>query len=1073
MHRGCLLILLMTLMSIGLGAFEPQFASQPAISPDGNMVCFVYQNDLWLVPFKGGAARRLTSTSASESRPLWSPDGKQIAYLSSREGQSFIYTISSNGGSAQTVIRESYSISDWFADGTALLGSRWNYQYGSSFYRIPLDGTRPQLITEVGDGLASLSPSNDKIIFNRRGNAYREAYTGSVNGDLWEIDIKSKKYTRLTNTNYTERYPRYSQNSGSIFFAASDGLRFQLFRVDDYNFDKPVKLTDFDTWSVRNINNARKNDKVVFECFNEIWKYDPTTIFSSKVSKLEITIPEDNWEDPLRLASMLNEFGTYGISGDELITLYQYKYDLFAIPRKGGEVKQLSSDHAGVEQIGFLNDNRTAIAIRMQKGTNSLFKVAIDSTFSSTPVEWFGKEKYHVSEIKKQTNGSWVINFTDEKMAGRIAVADTTFSNIRQIDLGNIYAYNFTLSPEGDYALYSSIRDYDSIREIYLYDFINEENTKIMNVNNSVGGFTWTPDLKSALVTLGGGLHRLDFLPRDEFELETDNWKEILEKKPDQPEKEPPDSKPEDEKQPETPDEPKEEEKVDPNPDELENPEEIMLKAPGKPVKPIFEIQLRDIEKRMYPIILAGGTWIKPVKMITDTTFYFTQESYFDEGVSYLKKANIHGKNIKEDFNFGKNCWNFQLVGDNMYYLSNNALKSYHLTSSRKGDYSNQFDYQFDLNTLNKRVFEQVWAAFGLNFYDPNMHGLSWQKVYDLYRPYVDKAVSIQDLAKIIDEMIGDVNASHTGFYPRRENNRRYKPTASLGLDFDFSSVLEEGLIISQVYPRHRLYDFYKVRPGALLTHIDGMLITSKTPIDSLLADKIDKRIRLKIMQDGEMIDATITGISLWEQRELWYQKRTEDTRKLVGVLSSGRLGYVHIPSMGYDDYDKFLEDLFLFNADKDALVIDVRGNTGGWIHDLLISFLSKKPYAYSTSRRYGAEKRIEPRRMWSKPSIVLVDENSFSDGEIFPTIYQELKLGKVVGFPSSGSVIGTSEYDLIDGSSMRMPGSGWFKLDGTNMEGASAMPDIVVDHSPEDIIANRDLQLNRAVEELMKELKP
>ena len=175
---------------------------------------------------------------------------------------------------------------------------------------------------------------------------------------------------------------------------------------------------------------------------------------------------------------------------------------------------------------------------------------------------------------------------------------------------------------------------------------------------------------------------------------------------------------------------------------------------------------------------------------------------------------------------------------------------------------------------------------------------------------------------------------------------------------------------------------------------------------------------------------------------------------------------------MGQYDYERFTREIYRDNMDKKALIIDVRGKVGGRIHDQLLTLLMKKQYATSTSRRLRYQHNPEPFRVWDRPSIVLVDERSFSDGEIFPIIYKELKLGKVVGIPSSGAVIGTWEYELIDGSSMRLPGSGWYKMDGTNMEGTGAMPDIIVENSPNDIIAERDPQLVRAIEEIIDELK-
>jgi len=290
-------------------------------------------------------------------------------------------------------------------------------------------------------------------------------------------------------------------------------------------------------------------------------------------------------------------------------------------------------------------------------------------------------------------------------------------------------------------------------------------------------------------------------------------------------------------------------------------------------------------------------------------------------------------------------------------------------------------------------------------------------------------------------------------------------------LEFDWQNQPELGLTVRLVYPNSPLFAYHGLKEGDLLTAIDGVSIGSKTPVDKLLLGKEGRRITLDYLSDGEAKQAVLTGLSWSEIRELRYDYETGLSRKKVDELTGGRVGYIHIPSMGTEDYSNFLRDLFRDNVDKDALIIDVRGNTGGHIHDQIINLLNRQPYAWSTSRRYSGIQNLEPRKVWTRPSIVLADEGSFSDGEIFPTVYQELGLGKVVGQPSSGSVIGTWQYRLLDGSSMRMPGSGWYRLDGTNMEGTGVQPDILVEISPEEQIAGHDTQLLRAIEEILKEL--
>ena len=264
MRRAAILLILCLFNLYGLFAAQVYFPKDPTISPDGNDVCFVFDNDLWIVPFAGGDARRLTSTPAQEWGPQWSPDGRHIAFNSNREGSNMVYLIPVRGGDSRVISKDAYNVVEWYPDSTALLVTRSNMRYGSSsFYRLPLDGSPATLIAEIGDSFATLSPDGKSIIFNRYGDAHRKAYTGSLAGDLWKIDLATKEYTRLTNTQYTERYPRFAHSSGALFYCLSDGNHFQLMRTQNMDFTTAVQLSSFTEWSARDISVARTNQRVV------------------------------------------------------------------------------------------------------------------------------------------------------------------------------------------------------------------------------------------------------------------------------------------------------------------------------------------------------------------------------------------------------------------------------------------------------------------------------------------------------------------------------------------------------------------------------------------------------------------------------------------------------------------------------------------------------------------------------------------------------------------------------------------------------------------------------------------
>jgi len=328
-----LLLLLLLFAAAALSANQPMFAKDPSISPDGDNVCFEYDGDLWIVPFRGGDARRLTSTEASEWGPQWSPDGKLIAFNSNREGLVLPYTIPAEGGSATPIIRESYTVVEWYSDSTALLAARYNPRFGSSFYRLPMDGCRPVLLAEIGDRFATLSPDNKSIVFNRYGDAHRESYRGSLAGELWKIDLATKAYTRLTDTDHTERYPRYATSSGALFYCESDGQRFQLMRLAGSDPSQAQKLSDLQQWSARDISVARANERVVFEHFDEIWKYDPDRLFGARIQRLDIRIPEDQWADTRRVEKPRDDIYQFCVSDNEKLLGRRKATYLYSSPR--------------------------------------------------------------------------------------------------------------------------------------------------------------------------------------------------------------------------------------------------------------------------------------------------------------------------------------------------------------------------------------------------------------------------------------------------------------------------------------------------------------------------------------------------------------------------------------------------------------------------------------------------------------------------------------------------------------------------------------------------------------------
>jgi len=405
------------------------------------------------------------------------------------------------------------------------------------------------------------------------------------------------------------------------------------------------------------------------------------------------------------------------------------------------------------------------------------------------------------------------------------------------------------------------------------------------------------------------------------------------------------------------------------------------------------------------------------------------------------------------------------------YFVNRNLL--YKITPNGKETLlNNKFKYSYNEIELNKSIFQQVWGEYGIWFYDMKMHGQDWNKLYDKYIKYMDYSYDPDIMGRIISELIGDVNASHSEFSPRRKSYGKSYYSAFIGCTFDYSANLEEGIKIREVYHKSQLNKPYNIHNGDILLEVDGKKIDKKTSLNDLFLDKIGEVITLKIKSGDDIREIQIKGLSWWGMYQLAYDTWVDKRYEMTEEFSKGKIGYAHIPQMNQDALADFVQDVFAKNWEKKALVIDIRYNGGGNIHDELTELLTKKAYSYNSHRLYSGKKTKFPYNVWDKPIILMINEYSASDAEVFPMIFKELKLGKTLGMPTSGYVIGTWGHKLMDGSRMRLPAFGWYTLKGKDLENNGVEPDVLVKMSPENYIEDNDVQLQKAVKELLKKIK-
>lgn len=365
------------------------------------------------------------------------------------------------------------------------------------------------------------------------------------------------------------------------------------------------------------------------------------------------------------------------------------------------------------------------------------------------------------------------------------------------------------------------------------------------------------------------------------------------------------------------------------------------------------------------------------------------------------------------------------------------------------------------------QVFEEAWLAIKDGFYDPHLHGVDWDAVKKKYAPLVAEVEIKDDLLELVEQMLGELKASHMGISGGDDGGPEVR-TAYLGVELAPPGGEEAGMRVIDVVPGGPA-DKVWVRRGDRIFSIDGRALDPRTNIYELLANKVGKDVKLEVGASGDRRAArtiSIRPVGRGRMRELEHAAWVAAREVRVAERGRGKVGYIHLSAMDQANLQRFVAALNGPLKDRVALVIDVRNNGGGNIHQQLLDILSRRPYVFYDPR--SGDRSLQETPVWAKPSCVLVNERSYSDAEIFAYGYRTLGLGKVIGAPTSGGVIGTGSRTLVDGSVLRMPYVGWYGLDGRNLERSGIEPDIVVEESAEDRANGRDPQLDRAIDEML-----
>jgi len=1051
-------------------------------------IVFSYLGDIWTANENGQNVQRLTVNRARDVYARFSPDGKWIAFSSERNGNLDVFIIPAEGGAAKqlTVHSADDTVLGWKPDSRAVLfSSNRGEDFAAQLYLVSVDGGMP---TKAGTDMgvqAAYSPDGRRLAYNPKSQAYwRKFYRGSAQSDIMIMDVAAKKFTQVTDFDGHDSWPMWGQDGGIYFVSDREGNGLtNIWRVSD-DGGKAAQITSFKSGDVRWPAVSGDGRVIVFEHDFGIWKLD---LSSKKATPITLNIAAETQENLNEIQTFNSQIDDYDLAPSSRRVAFSIHGEIFTAPVDEGDLKQITEGPARDRSVDYAPDGKSLAFISDRSGREEIYIAAIDGAGEARQVTDIDTLKlgYNWSPDSKE------IAFSTSD--GKLRKLDATTKQVTQLDssgYGNISTPVW--SPDGKWIAYSK-SDVTRTSDIYVIaaSGAEKEAHKLTFDSNNDQNPQFAPDGRKLFfqrIEASGGntpnsvqiysvtLERLD---RDPDDAEERAEMETPAGEPGAEGATPP--------------------RRGPAAERRQPPREIKMDWAG------LKRRTRQITRMPFPIFSYT------VAPDSRTIVFVTTEPAGTANVPVIYSIQDDGRRLARitsgqppseeggggggggGFGGGISGLDISRDGRTLFFIERDGIYSVPLPASPapgsaaaaaaaaapRGEASRR-RINFNVRVRVDRpaewaeMFDDAWRTMKYRFYDPQMHGINWDAARAKYRPLVEFVGDRQELLNIINEMIGELNASHTGSAPPPGGRAGGVSTGHLGLELEADSAAGRYRVTHVYEDGPADKDWVRVSAGDYLIAINGKPVRAGDNYWQLLNNRLNRKSEVtfnnKPGEEGAW-KTRIETITPNAYSQLRYERWVKDRRKKVDELSGGRIGYLHIQAMNQPSLRKFEKEIREFR-NKEALVIDQRWNGGGNIEQELLAILVQRQYQIWQPR--GTEPSGRPFAGFFGPKIVLQNWRSASNAEMFPAGFRALGLGKVVGTPTAGAVIGTGSYSLIDGSTVRTPGVGVFLADTkrTNMENYGVQPDMLVDNLPADTLAGRDRQLEVAVEELMKQLQ-
>ena len=1071
MRRSILFILFFSIIKIAIAQDEARLLRFPAVH--GNQIVFSYAGDLYTVYSGGGTARKITSDIGYEMFAKFSPDGKYIAFTGQYDGNTEVYLIPAEGGIPKrltytaTLNRDDVSdrmgpnniVMCWQGNDTIIYRSRrieFNDFKGQLFKVSVSGGPSTQLPLPRG-GFCSYSPDLKKLAYNRVFREFRtwKHYRGGQADDIWIYDFASKKTENITNNPAQDIFPMWSGDK--IYFISDRDYRLNLF---SYNLDtkETKKLTDFKDYDVKFPSIG--DSAIVFENGGYIYKFDLAT---EKAEKIQIYLNEDFSPGRGKLIDVSKNITNYEISPDGNRALFGARGEVFTVPAKNGNTRNLTnSSNVHERNSKWSPDGKWIAYISDASGEDEIYLVSQDG--KSDPKQITKNGDVYKYQIYWSPDSKKILWGDRKQRLQYVDIDSKEIITVAQATAWEITDYSW--SPDSKWIAYSKPEE-KMMQDIFIYSLESKKNIVITDGWYNSENPIFSSDGKYLFI-----ISDRNFAPK----FGQTEWNQIYQdmakiylvtlakdtKSPFEPQS----------------DEVKIREENDKK--ESDKKDSVKKEEKEKTVKPDIKVDEDGIQSRIVEIPMSVSN-------------YFGLESAGNK-LYYMRRGSNDVKSQLVMFDFEKRKENelgeingFEISADQkkMLVAQNNIYFIIDIPSQKidlkEGLNLSDMKMNLDRYAEWQQIFNESWRQMRDFFFAPNMHGINWQAMKEKYAPLVKYVNHRADLTYIIGEMIGELNIGHSyvggGDYPKAER-------VKLGL---LGAKLERD-------PVTKYYKIVKILKGqnwdketrSPLTEIgvdvnegDYIIAINNKPVNKLndiyeeLVNKADKQVTLRINSMPKETGSHETVIiPTNDEHQLYYFNWVQDNIDKVNKATNGRVGYIHIPDMGVTGLNEFMK-YYYSQLRKEALIIDDRGNGGGNVSPIIIERLKREAAMITISR--NSAPNFDPTGTHVGPKVCLIDEFSASDGDIFPYRFKTYHMGKIIGKRTWGGVTGIrGTLPFVDGGFLNRPEFSRYDLEGKEwiMEGHGVDPDIVVDNDPALEFEGIDQQLNKAIDESLLELK-